>query len=485
VGPLTVAVGYDLSTLDPHAQNSFEALEQLTNVYDTLVALGPDLRLMPSLAVSWSNPDSTTWSFRLRPGVRFHDGSPLTAADVVHTIKRLKGDESLAARSQLSDVTGAVVEGDEVVIRTSRPSARLLHELTQVAIVQDGATRESLDSRANGTGPFRVESFTPRRRLGLARHEAYWGAPPRVPRVDVLLGVSDADAAAGIRDERLSLVAHLASGDGREALEAAARRPRYRLVRQPSLFVRHLGFNVASPVVPGTRAENPFRRLEVRRAVDLALDRAAIARAVSAHAVPAEEIVSNLVFGYEPTPGAAAPDPDGARRLLEAAGYARGLDVTLHLPRDADPASDELAAQLGRVGIRVTVATVPSTSDFFGALRRREFAFWAVSDGAMTGEAGGLLAAAFHSPDRARRLGLENYGGLADVELDRLIEEADASFDPTLRLRILQAALRRAGEQAVWIPLYRRDAPFIVARRLAFAARGDLLIRYAEIAPGS
>lgn len=477
---LRVAVSYELASLDPHADNSLEAFEQTSNVYEPLIALDHGLRLVPNLAASWSNPDATTWSFRLRPGVRFHDGSLLTAEDVVYSIMRLKGDPTLGMRSQLSEVTGATAESGEVVIRTGRPSARLLNELAQVPMVRAGATHETLEKRPNGTGPFAVESWEPGRRLRLRRHEGYWGARPAHPRVDVEMGVSEEKAVEGLRAGRFSLVARI---NRAEVERAAMADQRYRLVRQPSLFLTHLAFNVVNPILSGTaKAPNPFRRAEVRRAIDLALDRDRVAAARSQNAVPARHIVTQMVFGHDPEAPTPVRDIDAARRLLESAGYPNGFDVTLHDVNPApNPSAEEVKAQLSAIGIRVKIEPAPTAEAFFGPLRRREFAFWMAGDGAMTGEAGGLLASQFHSPDLARNLGVENYGGYADPEMDRLIEEADVLYDPGLRLPILQKAVRQAERNLFWIPLFHSSVLFVVARDLAFQPREDLVLRYAEI----
>lgn len=479
-GELRVAVSYELASFDPHANNSLEAFEQISNVYEPLIALDRSLRLVPNLAVSWSNPDATTWSFRLRPGVRFHDGSLLTAEDIVYSIMRLKGDPTLGMRSQLSEVAGAAAENGEVVIRTGRPSARLLNELAQVPMVRAGANREGLEKQPNGTGPYAVESWEPGRRLRLRRHEGYWGARPAYPRVDVEMGISEEKAIAGLQAGRFSLVARI----NRPGVErAAVANPRYRLVRQPSLFLTHLAFNVASPTLPGTVGlPNPFRRAEVRQAIDLALDRDRVAAARSPNAVAARHIVTQMVFGHDPEAPAPARDLEAARRLLTSAGYPNGFDVTLHdVNPGPNPAADEVKAQLLEIGIRVKIDSASSVEAFFGPLRRQEAAFWMTGDGAMTGEAGGLLASQFHSPDLARNLGVENYGGYADPQLDRLIEEADVLYDPGLRLPILQKAVRRAEQNLFWIPLFHSSVLFVADRDLAFQPREDLVLRYAEI----
>jgi len=480
VGDLRVAVSYELASLDPHVDNSLEAFEQLSNVYEGLVALDRSLRLAPSLAASWSNPDVTTWSFRLRPGVRFHDGSTLTAEDVVYSIVRLKSDETLGMRSQLSEVVGATIEDGEVVIRTGRPSARLLNELAQIPIVRAGSTRESLEAKPNGTGPYAIESWDPRLRLRLRRHEGYWGSRPVVPGVEVEMGVTEAKAVTGLQEGRFSLVARI----NRPGVErAAAGSPRYRLIRQPSLFLTHLAFAVSSPSLPGTTGlPNPFRHLEVRQAVDLALDRDRIAAAKSKGAVPARHIVTKMVFGHDPEAPAPVRDVEKARQLLQSAGYPNGLDVTLHdTTPSPNPPAEEVRAQLAAIGMRVTIAAAPTFEVFFAALRRRELGFWMTGDGAMTGEAGGLLASQFHSSDTRRNLGVENHGGYADPDLDRLIEDADLLYDPRQRLPILQKAVRRAEQNLFWIPLFHSSVLFVVDRELAFEPREDLVLRYAEI----
>jgi peptide/nickel transport system substrate-binding protein len=207
-----------------------------------------------------------------------------------------------------------------------------------------------------------------------------------------------------------------------------------------------------------------------------------MAAAVSAYAVPAFHIVPRSVFGHDPEAPSSSRDIVKARRLLETAGYRNGFDVALHdVVAHPNPVADEVKAQLAEIGIRVTLVATPSTPDFFAALRRVEFAFWSIGLGSATGEAGWLLSTYFHSPDPARGLGLENAGGVADRELDRAIEEADAILRPSERLPALQRAVRLAENSRLYIPLLQRKTLFIVDRALVFEPRNDLQLRYAEI----
>ena len=476
-GDLRVAVGYELASLDPHLDNSFESFSQLSNIYESLAAFDRDLGLVPALAVSWSNPDATTWAFRLRPGVRFHDGSPLTTRDVVYSVMRLKQDQTLTARTLLSEVTEATVENDEVVLRTGRPSARLLNDLAGVLIVRAGSTRESLEAHPNGTGPYAFESWTPRRLLRLRRHEGYWGAKPAHAGVQVEMSVTDEQTASALREGRLSVV----PGAGTSAERAASEGSRYRLVRQPSLFLWHLGFNLSSPTLPGSAGvPNPFRRSEVREAIDLALDRSRIAAAASPGAVPASHIIPKAVFGHDPGQPASIRDIQRARRLLEGAGYPRGFDVDIHAANATSRlVLDEVRAQLAEIGIRVAVAARPSGDEFWLALKGGKLAFWLLAYGSMTGDS--VLSDQFHSPDPVRNLGLDNFAGYSNPDLDRLIEDADVILDPARRLPALQKAVRQVEDQHLSIPLYHNRVLYIVDRALTFEPRVDLLLRYADV----
>jgi peptide/nickel transport system substrate-binding protein len=478
---LRVAVPYDVVSLDPHLDNTLEGFEQVSNVYEPLVALDRELGVVPALAISWYNPEPSTWVFRLRKGVRFHDGSLLEAADVVHSLTRLRTDESLAMRSPVADVVSVTGEDGAVILRTGRPSAYLLNDLAQVLIIRAGATRESLEAHPNGTGPYAVEGWTPRERLRLRRHEDYWGPRPKFASVAVQMGTGE-HATPELQTGRLSIVRVTYPS----AERAAAQHPRYRIVRRPSLYLFHLALNVSSPTLPGAdQAPNPFRNREVRRAMALGLDRERIAAASSPPAVPTDRIVPRSIFGWGPRaeePEVVADLAAAARRLLESGGYPHGFETSLHgIGLNARTALPELCSQLARIGIRVRLADSPSAPAFHAALRRQELGLWVVGDAALTGEAGWLLATQFHSVDGVRHLGTDNYGGYSSAEVDRAIEDANVVLKPRERLPLLQKAVRLVEDEYWWIPLYHSQASFVVDRELTFEPRADLYLRYAEV----
>jgi peptide/nickel transport system substrate-binding protein len=478
-GELRLAVIYDLSSLDPHAHNTVSAYELLSSVYEPLTSLGRNLRVQPRLAESWENPDELTWVFRLRPGVRFHDGSLLTSADVAFSLQRLIDDPSLEARSSLASVASVSArDSATVVIRTRWPNAQLASRLHLALIVRRGSTAESLASRANGTGAYAVESWTAGKSLRLRRHEAHWGEGPGFDRMTIDTDVSAEELEPAFAEGRYGFAAYSAS-----SLEPARRTGRYDFVSSPSIFLRHLAFDLSretTPFCPGIA--NPFRDLRVREAIHVALDRPRLVEVVGPVAGVASQLVPKAVFGFDPSLPPFTPDLARARRLMAEAGFAGGFDVTLHRSRAFSAAAGEVQRQLSGIGVRARVVSLPSER-FFAALDRRELSFWMAASGATTGDGLELLETSFHSPDPSTSFGGDNYGGYRNPALDDGIREATATFDAARRQHAVQALLRRVLEDRVWVPLYYADNVYAIARGVEYEPRDDGYLHLPEIRP--
>ena len=476
VRELRVAVPYDLSSFDPHAKDSVGAYEVLSAVYEPLATLDGAMRPVPALALSWETPDPRTWVFRLRPAVRFHDGSPLTAEDVVASLRRLISEEHLEMRSYLNGVAEVSARaGDTVVVRTLRPDAQLASRLHFALVVPRGSTSESLARRANGTGPYAVAGWAPSS-LTLQRNASYWGDPPGVSRVRIDLGITSDAAVEAIEEGRYDVL-----DATQKAEEAARRNPRYRIVEQENIFLRHLAFDVSreeTPFCPGTT--NPFRKRDVREAVSLALDRQRLAATAGAGARPAYQLVPRAVFGHDPSLPPIEPDPARARALLTRAGFARGFDVVLHRG-GFRVASEVVKEELAEVGIRVRLESLPS-AEFFDALDERKLSFWIVASGCPTGDGTELLETSFHSPAPGG-LGVDNYGEYRNPEIDRGILEAEGLFDLRTRQAAVQHLLRQVLEDRVWIPLYHDRATLVVASSFRYEPRADGYLRVADVRP--
>lgn len=478
---LRVALPSDLEGLDPHLRNTVGAYQALSHVYEPLVTLDRRMRPTPALASSWQSPDSVNWVFRLRRGVRFHDGRPLTSADVAFSLRRLLGDDRLEVRSFLGSVAEVrAPDPAQVLVRTKWPNALLASRLHFVLIVPQGSTAESLAAQPNGTGPYRVAAaWQPGAPLVLRAHEGHWGPPPAVRQVELELAISTEDAVRGIATGSLGLLHHSAP----EALAAALRSGRYAVQRNANIFLRHLAFDVSrerTPFCPADR--NPFRSREVREALALGLDRQALAAAVSDTARPAFQLVPRAVLGHDPALAASGSDLARARALLAQAGFAQGFEVVLHRPNGYVRAAEEVRRQLGQLGLRVQVVSLPS-AEFFRRLDAGELSFWIVASGCATGDGLELLESSFHSVDPARGLGGANHGGFRDPQLDERIRAAASTLDVSSRQQDVQEMLAQVLGERVWIPLYHDQSQYLVERAWSYTPRDDDYFRATDVAP--
>lgn len=475
---IAIALPFEVTDLDPHAQDKIGPHSVLGNVYEPLVAMDAGMRIVPCLAEVWESPDATTWVFRLRKGVTFHDGRPLRAADVVFSLDRVRTGEGLELRTNVLDVAEVrSLDASTVQVRTARPTRILLNKLASVAIVPEGSTAESLGTRPTGTGPYQFVSWTRGRSVRLRRNDRHWGKAPVLREAEFVLGQSHDEIARGVAAGRFQM----GRAPSRLLEQALGRSGSHRVVRGDDLFVQYLGFDLVRGKTPfSTAPHNPFRDSRVRRAIHLAVDRKALVSALSGDEVPATQPVPRFVFGFDPGIQEPVADRERARALLREAGLAGGFEATLHARNLFTEAAQVAQAQLAEVGIRVQVKPLPA-SEFYAPLSRREFSFWLTSFSCPSGDASDFLDDVLHTMQRERHLGTKNYGGYSSPALDAQIEKSRALEAVDDRGKALQAILRSAMEQLVVIPLYTGQNAFAVDVRLEWRPRSDGYVRVAEI----
>lgn len=477
---IRIAVPYEVSTLDPHAETKLGNMSVLTNIYEPLVTTDADMRIQPCLAETWESPDLLTWLFHLRKSVSFHDGRAFHAADAVYSLNRVLRDDSLGMHSALQDVSDVTAVDDVTLrVRTARPSPILLNKLSAVLIVPEAATADALGASANGTGPYVVAEWKPGERLLLNRHEGHWMRPrPRVREVAFSLGRPPEEAVEGLLAGKYQLI----QCDSKKTALLVERSSRTRVVRRSNLYVKYLGYDLRREATPFCGVKpNPFRNVLVRRAIHMAVDRHFLVSELSSYAVPALQPVPRFVFGFNPKIPEAQYDKEAARELLRQAGLERGFEVVLHARRIFEEAAQLVREELGPVGIQVEVRALPD-AEFFGLLGRGEASFWLNRFGCSSGDASDFLDDAVHSRVLESRFGAKNYGGYANPDLDRAIERV-AALELERRRNALQSILATVVEDLVWIPLYNDQDVYGIDRSLAWEPRGDSFIRASEITP--
>jgi peptide/nickel transport system substrate-binding protein len=481
---LRIASAFDPQTMDPHALALLYHSRIAYQVYDSLVHRNEAFKLEPGLATSWQMTSPTSWRFKLRSGVKFHDGSDFTADDVVFSIQRALAPPSQRS-FQLKGVTAArKVDALTVDLVTETPDAVLPEKLAFLAIMSrawserqgvqraqdfNGKQETHAVRHANGTGPFRLERYEPDVRTVLKRHAAWWGNADKrngnVQEVVFLTIKSDATRLAALASGEVELVLDPPYQDVAR-LKAEGR---FTLAQTADIGQQYLTFDQARDELEfsDVKGRNPFKDLRVRQAVYHAINVPLIVdKVLRGQAVPAGAFLSPLVEGSPAELDKRLPfDPARARQLLAEAGYPNGFAITLDCVNVAwrENVCQAAAAMLTQVGIRATLRSSP-TNQFFPKLSQGTASFieygWTASP-----DAWASLNGLFRTFDRAG-LGTFNAGRYSNPKLDVLIDNIRVEPDLTRRRALVTTALRLIADDLPYIPLYRRTLNWAMSRKV-------------------
>ena len=487
---LRIASAFDPQTMDPHALALLYHTRVSVQIYEGLVNRDENFKLEPSLAVSWQATTPTTWRFKLRPGVVFHDGSPFSADDAVFSLER-----ALAPPSQRSFQLKGVkdvrkVDPLTIEIQLEAPDAVLPDKVQQIAMMSkawciahgveraqdfNGKQETYAVRNANGTGPFRLERFEPDVRTVLKRHAQWWGwhdarqDPKRHGNLDEVTLVairSDATRLAALVSGEIDLVLDPPVQD----VERLKREPAIKLLQVTDLGQQYLAFDVARDELQDSdvKGRNPFKDPRVRRAVYHAINVELIAQKVlRGLAVPTGAYLSPRVDGSPPELDKRLPyDPAKARALLAEAGYPNGFAVTLdcvNVPwREA--VCQAMTAMLAQAGIRANLRSSP-TNQFFPKLSGATASFlefgWTPNP-----DAWASLNGLFRTWDKSGG-GTFNAGRYSNPKLDALIDNIRIEPDLTRRRAMVGVALRIVGDEMPFVPLYRRTLTWAMSKRVS------------------
>ncbi len=390
-------------TFDPHAFNHQPTRAQNMQVYEPLVDFDSDNSIRPGLAVAWRLVDATTWEFELRQGVRFHDGTPLTAEDVVFSLRRALSPKSEFAQGVQS--VGAIeADGDHVVrVRSIEPNPILPEQLFAIGIMskawaeRHGAVEVApytdteiayVEDHANGTGPFVLEAYEPGARTVLVRNTEWWGLAEEPHNIDRVVFTAVADPARRVAALLAGEIDFLHDPPFAE-LDRLASTPGVRLEQTMEFRTIFFGLDQGSPELPSSniKGKNPFADLRVRQAVYQAIDVEAIRTGIMrGYAIPAGMIIQPGMNGYTPEfDTRLAYDPAAAKDLLAEAGYPDGFEVRLDCPRNRylndEAICQAVAGMLANVGITVDLSVAPM-GEHIAKLRERRTDFYMLGWGA-------------------------------------------------------------------------------------------------------
>lgn len=486
---LTIGQSNNPSSVDPHFFNGTPTKALSAHLFDRLVEQTPDTKLVPGLATSWTTPSETVWEFRLRPGVTFTDGRPLTTDDVAFTIERAPNvPNSPGGFAGVVRSIKRVEIVDPLVIRfhTEAPTPNLPNDLSNLAIISrhvgTGAATEDYNSgrAAIGSGPYKLVRFVPNERCEMERNENWWGPKPAWERVTLRFIPNAAARSAALLSGSVDMIDLPSAND----IPVFQRDGRFSVVSRESTRMVYVALDQgraeASPFVTDAAGrvlpQNPLRQLKVRQALSLAINRQGLAeRIMQGTAVPTGQWMQRGAWSYNPAIPVPPFDPDGARRLLAEAGFPQGFRLTLHAAvdgRPTDPPTAQAIAQMWtRIGVQTSVETMPANA-YNARGARQEFSAGMWAWGSNSGEAGYALVNVFGTPDRARGTGSYNRSMYSNPHIDHLRDRALATLDDAQRERLLMQAMAETMADLAVVPLYQMVNFWVTKRGIAYEPSG-------------
>jgi peptide/nickel transport system substrate-binding protein len=470
---LIISQKADVENFDPSQSNNTTTHNVTINVFDTLVRLSDDGReFVGELAESWKLVDPTTWQFKLRRGVKFHNGEELNAAAVKFTFDSTMDPERKTRQrpTYVAFKEARVDDAYTVSIITHKPYAIVLTQLQYLMIVPPGYIKQvgwdEFGQKPVGTGAFKFKEWERDVRVVLEANDAYWKGKPKVRTVAFRAIPEDASRIAAVQRGEVDII-DAVPYDRIKELQAS---PTVKISQRQGEQV-YVGLD--------TLRVEPFKKREVRHALN--------------HAVNVEAMVKNLLLGYAvrlngpmfpTTPGyddkqpAYAYDPDRAKRLLAQAGYPNGFDVEFAVSpafqgiAKGTEVGEAIAGQLGRVGVQAKLNVQDSAAIFsaYSAKKLQMYLFaWKSSP-----ESGRHLETLLHSKTRGYYY--------QNPEADQLIDAYFAALDPKKRQEIGRQLHAFVRQDAPWIFLYQQMDLFAVRKNVAWEAKPDYLMRMRDVA---
>lgn len=464
----------DALSVDPHMHNEAVLLSLMGNVYEALTGRDRNFALRPELATDWKQTAPTMWRFNLRKGVKFHDGSPFTADDVIFSFERARGEGS-DVRVYVAGIREIrKVDSHAIDIITNEPFSILpqnvsrwyimsktwceRHNATRPVDVRKG-TENHASTHANGTGPFVLKSREPGVRTVFAVHPGWWGQPEHNLTEATFTPIgNDATRVAALISGEMDLVDPVPLQDAPRVKAA----PTLKVQQSPEMRTIFLGMDQKRDelLFSSVKGRNPLKDRRVRQALYQAIDIEAIrTRIMRGASTPAGLMVAPAVRGFVESLNKRLPhDPEAARRLLAEAGYASGFELGMHCPNDRYVNDSEIcqavASMLAKVGVRINLVAEPKTQ-FFPKLLQRNVSFYLAGWTPTSQDSHNALFALMATPGESGQ-GQFNGGSYSNPRVDDLIRRIAAENDLAKRDAMIAEAFRLHQDDVGHIPLHQQ-----------------------------
>jgi peptide/nickel transport system substrate-binding protein len=462
-------------------------------VYEGLIARDKKLGLAPQLALSWEQTGPLTWRFKLRPNVKFHDGSPFTADDVVYSINR--GKEPTSQIAAYANAVGTPVAIDPMTVEFRLPTPNpifLQHIAAPLWILSKSWSEKNkvtkpLDFKnkeesfasfnANGTGPYMLVSRSPGIKTVYKRNTNWWGKfEGNVQEIVYTPIANDATRLAALVSGEIDFVLDPAPRDVARLRNTAG----VKIIDGPENRIVFIGMDQQRDelLYSSVKGKNPFKDIRVRKAMYQAID--------------IETMKNKLMNGQSYPTGGITPSPLGsyndpgiegrlpfdlakARALMAEAGYADGFEVTLDCPNNRYINDEEiciaLAGMWAQLKVKVRVNAMPR-SVYFPKLEKWDTSMYMLGWGGAVTDAETTITPVLRAYGE-KGVGLFNYGRVKNEKFEELAKASSVEPDPKKREDLVKGALREYTQQAHLLPLHRQVIPWAARSNIDAVHRAD------------
>ncbi len=492
----------DISTIDPHGNNEGFTNAFLDHIYETLVTRGKDLKVEPCLAVSWTQVSPTVLRFKLRPNVKFHDGTPFTADDVVFSIGRALSDTSNFKPYLAGVVEAKKVDDLTVDVVTSGPAPVLVPQLTEVRIMsrawsakhnvlkpQDFKNKEETyaSRNANGTGPYVLKSREADVKTVAVLNSNWWGKMEGNVNEIVYQPIkSDGTRLAALLSGEVDFVLDPPPQD----VPRLKQDPKTKVVEGNENRTVFLGMDQFRDELQysSVKGKNPFKDKRVREAFQLAIDVNAIkTQVMRGLSVPSGILFAPQVDGYpKDLDKPVAANRDRSKKLLAEAGYPNGFELTLDCPNNRYVADEKIcvaiAAMLAQVNVKVKVNAMPRAA-YFPKIQNLDTSFYMLGWGVPTFDSQYALQSLMRTRVEKTADGDYNLGRYSNAKVDAAVDKLKTEIDPKKRAALAREITQLHLADVGHIPLHHQVIPWAMRANVSVVHRADnkLTVKWVKV----
>jgi len=490
----------DVSSMDPYARQETFLLTFTANIYDPLIRRDKNLKLEPALATKWGQSDPTTWFFDIRPNVKFHDGSALTADDVVFSLNRANGPGS-NMQSNFVSVKEIKKAGDlRVEVTTKYPDPLLADKWAALSIMskpwaEKNNAVNSADMTKNeenfatrnamGTGPFMLKERRAGEKTILVVNPNWWDKPAHNLTEVIFTPVANAATrVAALKSGDIDMMYEVPPAD----TESLKKEANVAVLEGPETRVVFLGFDQERPELleSNIKGKNPFKDKKVREAIHRSIDVDAIKRTVMrGQSFPTNLMVAPGINGYmkDLDKRPALLKPDEAKKMLADAGYPNGFEVGMDCPNDRYVNDEKICqaavAMLAKIGVKVNLRAQTRNLYFAKILRKNdlspgETSFYMLGwSPAQTYDVHNVFEALIQTPSKATKKGQFNAGGYSNPKLDALADKMEQETDKAKRDAEIAEATKLYVDDFAYIPLHQQAVVWAARKNIDLVQPAD------------